>query len=192
MRKGLLCFFIVFLVGCQAVSFPESSINTDNVELPEVSFFLTDSGTLYDSPRYRIGPAIYRKINDSGLFQRVTVNNTYSPLKIYISFRDTADRSGLIGFAKSMITALTLFLVPSPIDYRYEATYDVVFMGENIKSYSYSLQEDSWVHMFLTLPAEVQEVAAKSMTSQFLSDLSADKLSTLKSNDVEPLRTNGI
>jgi hypothetical protein len=191
-KKAFFFFSILFIVGCQSVTFPIVSLNQDSVKLPEASMFLVDSGSLYETPRYKIGPAIYRDINNSGLFENVTVNNTYSPLKIYVDFRDTTDTSGVTEFAKMMLSAVTLFLVPVTKDYSYEVKYNLVFLDKNIKSYSYSLHEDSWVHMFLTMPAEVQEVAAKSMTSQFLSDLSKDNLSIIKPSNAELTKKNGI
>ncbi|MDP1521444.1 hypothetical protein Q8A57_10730 [Porticoccus litoralis] len=182
-----ICLFFV-MVGCASKqSFELAQYDRyQNPQYPSVSFTLNDGYVASDSGCNQHGCYSYRDNNDfflisalrnTGLFERVDINNAYSEYTFDIKFYDTFKGSDGAEFSKVMLGAATLFLVPTVSDKKVHFSVSLRHKNEIIKKYLYEDEYTETSSLFID-PQSGSKNAVEYFVSLLMRDLQKDEIFT--------------
>ncbi|NQD92439.1 hypothetical protein HP532_07220 [Pseudomonas sp. CrR25] len=188
LRIVLLAALASFMVGCAAPNKFSSHPYASGTEYPYVSVMVNDGYVYQDTSCGQYGCSTYtdqthlfvlNALRASDKFERVDINNGLARHKVLVSFDRQAKGSEAANFGKMMLGALTLFLLPMPYEYNYEAKFSVMDGSEILKSYEYRRDSDELSFLFIEVQS-AKNHAVKSMVDNFLQDLDKDGVLRLK------------
>lgn len=185
MLKAFWLVVLVLLVSaCAAPNKFSTHTYKSGTEYPYISVIVNDGYVHQSTSCGQYGCNTYidqtelfvlNALRASDKFQRVGVNDGLAQHKIVVSFDRKAKGSGPGNFGKMMLGALTLFLLPMPYEYTYEAKFSVMEGSHIVKDYEY--RRDSNELSFLFIDAQsAKNNAVGSMVDNFLQDLERDGL----------------
>lgn len=129
MNIKILLAFLIFLGGCTSYSYKEldSTTNARNSNALPTVHIVSPAG--YDYYHY-----IFNNLN---AFEEVLKGYANNGLEIRIQ-RDSSPTNQGTSFGSLMLSALTLFLIPSVTQFEESLTFSVYDDGKKIKTYEYS------------------------------------------------------
>jgi hypothetical protein len=178
----LLMLTFALVTGCAAPNKFPSSTYKSGLEYPYVSLLVNDGYVHQSTSCGQYGCQTYvdqthlfllSSLRASGKFERVDMNNGLARNKLIVDFKMESDGSEAGDFGKMMIGALTLFLLPMPYDYTYQAKLSVMDGDKITKEYQYHLKSNEFKFLF-TETQSAKNNAIKSIVDSFLKDLEED------------------
>lgn len=156
------------LSGCTTYSYIETSNKDQDIKaiLPKVS--------IVSPSQYDYYPYIFRDLN---FFEEISEGYTNSGLEIRVQ-RGSSPKNQVLTFASLMLSASTLFVVPSVGQFEETLSFSVYKNGEKINSYSYATTK--YMTLWLFNPPNSQDDGAISrkidlgLSKQFINDFSKD------------------
>ncbi|WP_028629857.1 hypothetical protein [Metapseudomonas resinovorans] len=181
-RNYLLVLALALLAGCAAPNKFQSYDYKDGQEYPYVSVVVNDGYVYQDTSCGQYGCSTYtdeshlyvlNRLRESGKFERVDINNGLAQHKLVVSFeRESLGNAG-VDFGKLMLGAATLFLLPMPYDYRYQAKFSLMDGNDLVKEYTYRRDSNELAFLFIQVQS-AKHNAIKSIVDNFLHDLEKD------------------
>lgn len=186
MKSILVICCLAALVGCQTTNpYPIIEFQSVDKTYPPVSVVVNDGQVYSETTCINYSCSTYvdethlvirDTIKSSGYFSRVDLNNAHDDIKIYVRFTNKVGAGDSLHFPKILLMAGTLFILPMNLHFEYEAQFDVLYKNEQLKTYTYSVESNSWASFFGMSPKDAQQYAAQSIGSSFLSDIQSDKI----------------
>jgi hypothetical protein len=181
-KTTLLILAFALMAGCAAPNkFPPSAYK-GGLEYPYISLLVNDGYVYQSTSCSQYGCQTYvdqthlfllNCLRESGKFERVDMNNGLAKNKLIVDFKRESDGSEAGDFGKMMLGALTIFLLPMPYDYTYQAKLSVMNGDKITKEYQYRLKSSEFVFLF-TETQSAKNNAIKSIVDNFLKDLEED------------------
>lgn len=183
----LLACCILINIGCAAKqTLPIAKFDKSRAgAYPPISIVVNDGYVNSSTNCVTGGGCYYYRNNDdkfilsalrsSTLFQRVDINNPYSELVFQIKFADFHEGSDSVEFAKLMVYAGTLGVIPTST--KQVSTFEVAIRYRNtiLKTYTYEAAYTQTSSILID-PQSYSENAVNYFVSQLLKDLESDRL----------------
>jgi len=181
-RNSLLVLALILLTGCAAPNKFQTYDYKKGLDYPYVSLVVNDGQVVQSTSCGQYGCSTYidqthlfmlNNLRASGKFARVDINNALAQNKLLVSFQRESVGNAGVDFGKMMLGAVTLFLLPVPYDYRYDAKFTLLDGNDVVKEYEY--RRDSREVMFLLIEAQSEKNnAIKSIVDNLLQDIERD------------------
>ncbi|MFI8384439.1 hypothetical protein [Pseudomonas sp. NPDC079086] len=182
LRVVCLGVLVLLMAGCAAPNKFSTHAYASGAEYPYISVMVNDGYVHQSTSCGQYGCSTYTDqthlfvlsaLRASGKFQRVDINNGLARHKVMVAFDRQEKGSGAANFGKMMLGALTIFLLPMPYEYRYEASFSVMEGDDILKNYEYHRDSDELTFLFIDVQS-AKNNAVKSMVDNFLQDLEND------------------
>jgi len=136
MKKIVVLMMIVLMVGCASTHELEKKTfaKTMDSQFVPVSL-LIDDGTGGSGNAYPYDSYIHEHIQLSGLFKGLGSASS-APVSIFVKYNRSSNGSTAGDTTKMLVSAATLFLVPTRVDWNYELVFTVTVNGV-VKQYRY-------------------------------------------------------
>lgn len=183
-RNVFLIIALFLLAGCAAPNKFQSYEYKGGQEYPYVSVLVNDGHVHQSTSCGQYGCSTYvdhshlfilNSLRQSGKFKRVDINNGLAQHKLVVRFERKSLGNPSGDFGKLMLGAVTLFMLPMPYDYRYEARLSLMSGNDVLKEYQYRRDSNELAFLFIRAQS-AKENAIKSIVDNFLHDLESDGL----------------
>lgn len=175
---------VVFITGCASFrgkEIPNISLegSTDAPKMSAIDYSVTwqingkDSGVAVK----HLDELVEKVFNESGIFGSYKAGSGYEE----IHFDITMNNHGKFSATASIITGLTLFIIPSYATDKYTLTVELYDKGQLFKTYQYNDYMKTWLGwVFLPMmpghmPGKTAEKVNENMLRAFIADLKRDR-----------------
>lgn len=176
-----LAGILLLLSGCKPFVYHDYTMH-DRPVYPAVSVFINDGyvsasrecfengGDACEAPVGTLDVLLTEELRHSGLFERVDTNNARARYRVVVRIHVKSADSDPMYWGKMASSIMSLYLIPIPYRYGYEATFTVQDGDGSLGKFSYELESDEIQQMFID-PERDYRKAIRSIVSNFLKDL---------------------
>lgn len=172
MKKLILLSIIILAVGCASISELEQKAfsNTIDGQFVPVSV-LIDDGTNGSGNAVDYDARIYEHIQASNLFKHLGASPS-SNVSIFAKYNSSSNGSAAGDTTKLLVSAATLFLVPTRVDWNYELVV-MVRVNDDSKEYRYHDRVKRSVSIADSNGGQETEIM-KNLMNHFLAEIQED------------------